>query len=688
MLDVKTGPDGTRVPLHEPAEVHPARQRGMRFRPDIEGLRGLAILLVLGYHAGVPGLGGGYVGVDVFFVLSGFLITGLLVDEIETTGKLDLVQFYARRARRLLPAALVVVLATILLGRILLSPIEQRVFANTALATTLYISNFWFIRQATDYLAADAETNPLLHTWSLAVEEQFYLFWPLLLFVVLIGMRGRSPRVGLTIAMLVMLVVSFAAGLWLLGIAQPWAFFSSASRAWEFAFGGLAFLFAARRGSARGLNQVAGWAGLLAIGAAGITFSRTTPFPGVAAILPVAGTALLLVAGTRNESSGAPGLLTFRGMQWFGRLSYSWYLWHWPVLVFAAAVLHEPALPLRVAAVVAALGLAMITHRYLENPVRHNRALASRPWMTLALAASLTICGAGISRLWRIAATSGAETPTQQRFTRASKQLPHAYDNGCHAAYLQRNAPSCVFGDSTSETTVVLFGDSHAAQWLPALRLLAQEHHLKIVSLTKSACPYPDIRMVNEQLGREYIECSEWRAGMLKRIVAMQPDVVLLSSMDDYVSTDPDSHQASLQAWANETREVVETLTDAGSQVALIRDTPEPGFDVPICLARADWVAWEDASDCTFTRESPFSDAVHHVDEKIALEFEGVFALDLTDEICPAAACDVQRAGRVIYRDSHHLSVEFSAALASALESALLPILTAADAAFPRDSHH
>jgi len=660
--------------LNTRAGTQSLQNQRIRFRSDIEGLRGVAILLVIGYHAGIPGLGGGYVGVDVFFVLSGYLITGLLIGEIESTGKLDLVQFYARRARRLLPAAMVVLLATVIAGRILLSPIEQRYFANTALATALYISNAWFIRQSTDYLAADADTNPLLHTWSLAVEEQFYLCWPLLLLVVLARMRGRSPRWRLGLVMSVAAALSFAGALSLLRIAQPWAFFSSGTRAWEFALGGLALLFADRQRSASRYTHAFGWIGLAAIAAAGVAFNRTTAFPGFAALLPVMGTALVLVAGARDESAGAPGLLSIPGMQWFGRLSYSWYLWHWPAIVFAGAALGESSLAINVVAVIVGLGFAMITHHVVENPVRHNRALTFRPMLTLSLAATLTVCGAGISRWWRIVSSSAAEMPNQKRFTLASTELPRVYAAGCHAAYLQLSSPACSFGDVNSTTTIVLFGDSHAAQWFPAVEQMAALYPMKVHSFTKSECPHPIVRIHNERLGRDYSECSQWREATLRRIVAMKPDVVLLASVHGYASLSPEPLRPSVQEWADGTRAVIKTLTDSGIRVAILRDTPRPGFDVPACLARADWVG-KDASECTFVQHSELADVVYAIDRTIASEFKGVLAVDLFPVICPAGTCDVERGDTVLYRDSNHLSARFSASLATALRSALLPIL-------------
>jgi peptidoglycan/LPS O-acetylase OafA/YrhL len=208
-------------------------------RADIEGLRGIAVLLVVLYHAGIPFVPGGYIGVDVFFVLSGYLITGLLIDEFEKTGRLDLLGFYARRARRLLPASCVMLLVVALVGTLVLSPLEMKPLAGTTLWTAVYSSNLWFLRFASSYFDPAADTNPLLHTWSLAVEEQFYMLWPVLILAVLRYGRGRRK---LAWAMLALAALSLGGAIYFTRTNQPWAFFFSPLRAWEFAVGGLAVM--------------------------------------------------------------------------------------------------------------------------------------------------------------------------------------------------------------------------------------------------------------------------------------------------------------------------------------------------------------------------------------------------------------------------------------------------------------
>ena len=294
------------------------------FRPDIEGLRGLAVLLVVLFHSRVPGFDGGFVGVDIFFALSGYLITGLIVAEVEQTGTFSFRNFYARRVRRLLPASGLAVVGILLFGFFIYSPLEMASYAKWAIYTSLYISNYMFMRDAANYFAADVETNPFLHTWSLAIEEQFYLFWPALIVLSLSWLKSRRR---LAVVLYVICIASFIFCVWLTRVRQPWAFFSLPSRVWEFSLGGMACLLGnpqlAQRSS---MLKWLAWGGLVAVLVAGSLYSPLTKFPGYTAALPVVGTIAILILGASGIPSSLGKLLSTRVLQYLGRLSYSWYL--------------------------------------------------------------------------------------------------------------------------------------------------------------------------------------------------------------------------------------------------------------------------------------------------------------------------------------------------------------------------
>ena len=306
-----------------------------RFRPDLQGIRAIAVVLIVLFHAGVPGLSGGYIGVDVFFVLSGYLITGLLVRELGSTGGVGVASFYARRARRILPASFLVLAVTLIASGAILSPIDFASASKDVAASAIYVPNVRFALEQTDYWHP-AAVSPVLHFWSLGVEEQFYLIWPAFLLVAW-RLGARSTR-GLGFWVTVVTLGSLLLGIVLTPLNPTASFYLLPTRAWELGLGAmLVFADGRFRTMPASISAVAGWTGLLMIGAAAVLFDAATPFPGVAALVPVVGTALLVAAGAAERRSWPGPLLASRPMQFFGRISYSLYLWHWPLIVLGAA---------------------------------------------------------------------------------------------------------------------------------------------------------------------------------------------------------------------------------------------------------------------------------------------------------------------------------------------------------------
>jgi peptidoglycan/LPS O-acetylase OafA/YrhL len=359
------------------------------------------VLAVVLFHAGVPGVSGGFIGVDVFFVVSGFLITGILVREATHTGTVTLPRFYAARARRLLPAAGTVLVATAVASTILLPPLQARSVLGDAIASALYVGNYRFAIQGTDYLAADAPPSPFQHYWSLGVEEQFYLLWPALIIgTALLVCRGsrsgnREAAGSFTPYLAVLALVaatSFVISLHWTHILPPWAFFSLPSRAWELAVGGLVALSApAWRRLPAMTAGVAGWGGLVLIVVTCTQLGAKTPYPGTAALLPVLGTALIIGAGCATPVIGVGKVLSISSMRAIGRLSYSWYLWHWPVLLLAPPLVgHSLGLLGRLTAAAVSAGLAALTLRYIENPGRFASSLRRSAARSLALGGAVT----------------------------------------------------------------------------------------------------------------------------------------------------------------------------------------------------------------------------------------------------------------------------------------------------------
>lgn len=634
-------------------------QKAKSFRPDIEGLRGIAVLLVVLYHARFPYVNGGYIGVDVFFVISGYLITGLLMKEMETTGRISFLQFYARRSRRLLPAAALVLLSTLGAGFFTLAPVEQSALAKTAITTALYCSNFRFIHQKTDYLAADANADPLLHTWSLAVEEQFYIFWPLL---VMLGMRAASrskQRRNMYLLMSIIAAVSFAASLYLTRHAQPWAFFSSPTRAWEFALGALACMWNKR--SQTSIMKLLPWVGLLLILGSAIFYATETPFPGVAAALPVLGAALLLPTGARQSSSRF--VLDHPVMQFIGRISYSLYLWHWPVLVLAGLV-WKLDLPGRMLCALASVALAWITQILVENPVRFHPALLPKPRLSMGLTAALTLVSVTTCVSFYVNATHLEKTNKQLTFTRALADLPAIDRDGCNVGYGPVKSPACVFGDSSSHKVVVLFGDSHAGQWFPAFEQIAKDNHWKFIPLTKAACPVPVLaRLYDRNIGRNYDECATWRTNTIQQIAALHPAIVITSSYSSYYLKQAGIAPAE---WERGLRQTLSQLAETGGRILVLHDPPAPSFDVPVCLARAAWT--NSGNSCSFEPDLAINAVITHLEQSVTENLPNAQVVDVSSVICTGEECNPSRNGTMLYRDQHHLTASYVLGLAPILE--------------------
>ncbi len=669
--------DLARPPVPAPA---PRPADTARFRPDIEGLRAVAVLTVLGYHASAPLFGGGYVGVDVFFVISGFLITGLLLAELAQRGRVSLAAFYARRARRILPAAAVTLLATVLGSWLLLPPLRQRDVAYDAIVTALQAGNWRFVAGQIDYLAADRAPSPLLHYWSLAVEEQFYLVWAPLLLV--LGLLLRRVRwLAITVALVVLTAGSLALSLYWTATTAPLAYLGTPSRAWQFGVGALVAL--ASRAAWRVLPGTAraavGWAGLAAIGYATAAFSVHTPYPGTAALVPTLGAAAVIASGRVHALGAAP-------VRAIGRLSYAWYLWHWPVLVLVEARVGPLDWPLKAALVVASVVPAALTMRLVERPLRLSPTLSVRPRRGLALGATAILVPVAAALLMGSSATRamtgpaawaggplpagaadgpallagvtdpGTGGPVRPTPDRARTDYPP--DSGCEIPLTATESPPCRFGPAGADR-VVLFGDSHAGQWYSAVAYLAQRRHWAVEVLVKPGCPVATVSIVDPHLGREYRECDAWREATLRRLDGEpRPRLILVSSLNHY-GLDPSTLASG---WDTTMRR----LTGLGVPVAYLRDTPLPGRDVPACLSGSldNWGA------CGFPRDT----ALGHDPVMAAIadrRWPDTHAVDVVDVLCPRATCWAVISGILLYRDETHLTNTAAVVLGPRLERIL-----------------
>jgi peptidoglycan/LPS O-acetylase OafA/YrhL len=386
---------GTRYKISQRAATldleAPSEERS--FRPDVQGLRAVAVALVVLYHASVPGISAGFIGVDVFFVISGFVITSLLAREYAASGRISLVQFYARRARRILPAASVVTVVTVVATYHFLGVYPGLLTATDGRWAALFSANVHFGQLGTSYLGAEQPPSPLQHMWSLGVEEQFYLVWPAIFLLATVrATSARSVVIRLLSVLLVAILVSYAWSIIETASSPAWAFFSPFTRACELALGALVAIGAPFIAKIPGrFAPWVGFVGLTGVIASAVVFTKTTPFPGSAAFIPTASTALIVIAGGIRPSSLAEGILRVRPLQFLGSRSYSIYLWHWPLLIIAAEHAGKPVLPFRESAVLVlvAIVIADLTYRLIENPIRRSHYLREHPLSSIALGAGL-----------------------------------------------------------------------------------------------------------------------------------------------------------------------------------------------------------------------------------------------------------------------------------------------------------
>lgn len=664
------------------------------FRSDIEGLRGIAVLIVVAFHCAVPGFGGGFVGVDVFFALSGYLITGLLLREVESTSRIGLLNFYARRARRLLPASALVLLFTLIMSALILAPQELLFAGRAAQATALYLSNVFFAINAADYFSPSVETNPMLHTWSLAVEEQFYLLWP---FLIVLTVQLWKSRRALVAVLAALTVASLACCIWLTYRGVTEAFYELPARAWEFGAGGLAAsipVVALRRAPRTWLAL--GIIGLATVVGSAHFISAADRFPGWVAALPVCGTIAVLLAGTASKHAvseadisaralGVAIVLDTAPLQLLGKLSYSWYLWHWPLLVFAVALVPDISIAGRCMAAGVALILAAMAYRWVESPVRFHPRLRKRPVLTLGLAAVLTVCTVATSIGFKRLAGTLANAPQMRLVTAATTDIARMPRAQCVSLGESSEIKPCIFAASGSSTTIVLFGDSHAIQWMDPLQIIASAHQWKLVSIVKSGCPAADITV--PAAGDAFrTACKTWRAAALRKITALHPALVILASATIYLddSRRNGGHPTSPMMWREGSKRTIGTLDDAGIEVAVMRDTPRPEVDIPTCLGRVVTHRWYPRAACNLNRASALRPAAFNAELAAAEGRTRVHFLDLTDEICDSVYCPAVKNDRIVYRDDNHLTGSFAASLAPALEARLTPLVPPLSQQAPR----
>lgn len=693
-------------------------------------MRGIAVLLVLVWHAGVPGISAGFVGVDAFFVISGFLITGLLIDEREKKGKLNLLGFYGRRAKRLLPAAGLATAVTVAGTFAFLPETRWSDISGDAIASTLYFENWRLAERTLDYLAQEAAASPFQHYWSLSVEEQFYLVWPLLLLLATPAGTISAGRLGrrVTIAIAIIGIPSLA---WALtySYAEPeQAYFHTGTRVWQFAVGGLVAAGSARLGELRpSLAFLIGWSGVAALVASAFLISAGTAYPGFAALAPTLGTAGVIISGLSLSTGRSVGrTLSWKPLVAVGTISYSLYLWHWPLLIFAEAAVDELTWQLGLGVVIASALPAWLSYQYFENPIRRAPRLAlPRAALSVGLtvtvialvasvglrmmipasqvnedvvAAQLEAIGGSLSDPGQATATSadaGLATSTAQPTAAAPGSafgaqalLPDPEDSA--AAIQQPTAefitpdpieatpvglPNCfhVAADSELEVcragllggsfSVALIGDSHAHQWSGALAEVAASQGWDLRIMTHASCTYTSLTLYRR--GREYTECTAWNEEVRAELLSDPPDLAIITGRNQKLGDGSavDYSEALADDYASRWVE----LEAAGVRVVALADTPAASEDLRECVNEHR----DDLDSCAFSPR----DNGHAI--RIAAAIAEVTFWDMNRWICPLEECPAVIGNVLVFRDAGHLSATYALTMAPQLQEELLAILDA-----------
>lgn len=675
------------------------------YQPEVQGLRAVAVGLVLLYHFWPAALPGGFIGVDIFFVVSGFLISSHMYREAAGTGGVRLGRFWARRIRRLLPISLLVLLVSLVASLAVLPKTVWATNFTQIAASALYGQNWLLANAAVDYSAADNAATIVQHYWSLSVEEQFYIVWP----IIFIGAIGLSlsfrkrldtsalPRrgyVAIIVSLTALLIASLAYSVVATNADSARAYFVTPTRVWEFAAGSLVALLLLGRQFVGARSTILAWTGMATIIVCSFTFSSATPFPGWVAILPVAGACLMLSAPGSFSVLAPRWWLSAKPVTFLGDISYGIYLWHWPMIVLARTVLDaEPDMATKVIIIALTVGLAAASKKYVEDPWRHGRVIAStRRAMTFAVVGTTVIAVSAFAVMPRVdtspanlvdrqgkdscfgpgALVGGAHCASVLRDSKPDPgpevvvaQNPKPIYPGCQSPPAGTEILSCGLGaaERSADRTVAVVGDSHASQWFSALDQLGKTRNWHIKTFTKAACPVTfAIRSSRSKAAASKPDCLTYSRDVAERVARDSSISVVFPSSRSYEygyasGSDPtlvapgvDGYAAVWQEWL-----------DAGKQVVVLGEVPRPGSSrVPDCLAKN--------PDHSMACSRLAADAVQKnlvlaaAAEK--LKARKVLYMPMRDFFCDATVCYAVVGGLITYRDNTHLSREYSTAMA------------------------
>ena len=673
--------------LHRGADAVAEDEVGVGYRPHLDGLRAVAVYLVVAFHAGIDRAAGGFLGVDVFFVLSGYLVTQLLLRDVHQRGSIDLPRFYSRRMRRLLPAATIVLLVTMVVFSSVGTPAELASARGDVRSAALYVANWHFIGQSAQYFGADIQASPVVHFWSLSVEEQFYATWPLLLGGLLLVSRRAGHRRWWIVqgAVAVGLLASLAAALWMARTDLNRAYYGTDTRAYQLLAGALVALCPGALRRLRGSSADRPWlpvasAASLA-GLVGLATSAVTVGPVTRGAVATALTVALIVSLDARPAGPVHWLLTRPPIVYLGQISYGTYLWHWLVIIVVARVVDAGAPSTLLLTAGLATGLAALSFELLERPVRVARSLdrRRRAVVALGLTTSLVVGMVAVPRVLQPDRAQADVTVAEGTAAGATRVPPDLDWQGAQrdvAAFPECTAEAperCTLVRGSGQHILVI-GDSHARMFIPMLTKLAQDRDLTFSAAVAPVCPW--------QAGIQYLAkagvCQGHQADWYPAVVdRLDPDIVVLAhrTFDDPVSTvrirDEDTGElapgsaAYSEALRARSASTLDALRSAGRQVVIIEPVPVAPLhtDPLVCLSAATFL-----DECRFVSHVGPT-AVEQVYRDLAAADPGVWSLDLDEAVCPyLPICDPIVDGLIVKRDDTHLTTRYAVSLLTRVE--------------------
>ncbi len=656
------------------------------FRPEIEGLRAIAAILVAVFHIWLGRVSG---GVDVFFVVSSFLITSGLLGHLERFHKVDFALFWGRLIKRLVPVAFVVLITVVVASIFLMPKSRWKDTIEQVAAAAVYMENWALAFRSVDYLARHEAVSPVQHYWALSVQTQFYLVWPALVAAAAWTARRAGVELRKLLGGLLVLIfgLSLAYSIHLTAKNQPFAYFNTFARAWEFSLGALLALTIPYLRVPATLRLMMGWAGVLAILSCGVILQVSRVFPGYAALWPTVAAVFVIVAGTSGSRFGVDRLLASRPMVYLGGISYGIYLWHFPILTFCRQYAEPHPITHKAGAVIllASIGLAALSTRFIESRVREPRgsvAPRGRPFAFGAACLAPIVVGLGLWSAWFLHIKHPhpmADALRRLDYPGAlARNVEFKYQGRSHVEVVPgplqvaedremldfpgcENRPEatepglCRVAGTEQEFTIAVVGGSHSAQWLPALEEIARSAGWQVITYTKSDCPFYFGRV---EAAKEVSSCREWNANVLRKVVDLHPDAVFMTSTRYDDSTEDEFvPEGYINAW--------QQLAAANIKVVALRDNPDFEFDVSACVE----IHGPDSPHCSLPRRQMLE--VPSPTDTLPNRPANVRFIDLSDYFCDRTTCPPVIGNVLIYRHMNHITATYARSLTPVLQNEL-----------------